>query len=134
MPVLCGRPDVIVITDEAHRSQCVCVGKYDVTYDISGYAPSGAAVDDNRIYVAAGDKGLLVLCSVPNVQYMMRVDAAAPGTPCVIEATPTVFPAPQWSPIFTNAAPSGPFEFTDFDVRISKYPQKFYRARQPFGP
>ena len=71
------------------------------------------------------------MCSLPNVQCMMRVDDATPGTPCVIEATPVLGPAAQWSPLFTNASPSGPFEFTDFDVRISKYPQKFYRARQP---
>ncbi|MEK7677696.1 MAG: hypothetical protein AAB676_17850 [Verrucomicrobiota bacterium] len=98
--------------------------------DTSGYA-WGVAVADNRIYVADAEKGLVVLCSLPNVQYMMRVVEAAPGTPCVIEASPVLGPAAQWTPLYTNPSPSGPFEFTDFDVRISEHPRKFYRVRQP---
>jgi hypothetical protein len=93
-------------------------------YDTSGSALA-VAVSGNRIYVADGEKGL------PNVQYAMRVDGAAPGTPCVIEATPALGPAAQWNALFTNASPTGPFDFTDFDVRITEQPQKFYRARQP---
>jgi hypothetical protein len=91
----------------------------------------GVAVADNHIYVADDAKCLLVLCTLPNVQYMLRVDDAAPGVTCVIEASPVLGLTAQWTPLYTNAAPSGPFEFTDFDVRISMYPQKFYRVRQP---
>jgi len=59
------------------------------------------------------------------------VEDAAPGVPCVIEASPVLGPAAQGTPLCTNASPGGPFDFTDFDVRISQHPQESDRARQP---
>jgi len=97
----------------------------------TGGTANGVAVVDNHIYVADDQKGLLVLCSLPNMQSMIRVEDATLGTPCVIEASPVLGSAAQWTPLYTNASPSGPFEFTDFDVPLSQYPQKYYRARQP---
>jgi len=91
----------------------------------------GVAVAGNRVCVADYESGLAVICSVPNVQSMMQVDDVAPGVPCVIEASPILGPAAQWTPLYTNAFPTGRFRFTDIDVRITDHPQKFYRARQP---
>lgn len=56
---------------------------------------------------------------------MMRLDDAALGVARVIEASPVLGPEAHWTPIFTNPAPTGPFEVTDFDVRLATYPQKF---------
>jgi hypothetical protein len=96
----------------------------------SGYA-YGVAVAGNRIFVADYEKGLKVFCTVPNVQNMMRVDGGTVGTPFTIEAATNVNGPVQWTPIFTTNPAALPFEFTDFDVRIAAYPQKFYRVRQP---
>jgi hypothetical protein len=101
----------------------------------SGCATSGraegVAVSGNRIYVADYEKGLKVLCTVPNVQYMVRVDNGTLGTPYTIEAATNVTDPAGWLPIFTTNPTTLPFEFTDFDVRTAAYPQKFYRVRQP---
>jgi hypothetical protein len=89
----------------------------------------GVAVAGNRIYVADEDAGLLVFASLPKVQFTFRVGDAVAGTPCVIEATPVLGSAAAWTPLFTNASPSGPFEFVDFNLQGPT--QKFYRAHQP---
>ena len=84
-----------------------------------------------RIYVADGKEGLKVLCTLPDVQYMMRVEGGTLGTPFTIEAATNLNDPIQWMPIFTTNPVALPFEFTDFDVRIAAYPQKYYRVRQP---
>ena len=99
-------------------------------YDTSGLA-FGVAVAGNRIYVADAEKGLRAFCTLPNVQYMMRVDGGTLGTPYTIEAATDLSSPIQWMPIFTTNPAALPFEFTDFDVRIATYPQKFYRVHQP---
>ena len=53
------------------------------------------------------------------------------GTPYTIEAATNLTNPASWTPIFTTNPPALPFEFTDFDVRIAAYRQKFYRVRQP---
>ena len=91
----------------------------------------GVAVAGNRIYVADGEQGLKVFCTLPNVQYMMRVEDGRVGRPYTIEAATNMNKPVQWTPLFTTNPVALPFEFTDFDVRSPAYPQKFYRVRQP---
>jgi hypothetical protein len=116
----------LAVVDVSDPTNCVHVGGFNTRGNAWG-----AAVVGNYAYVADGPKGLVVLCSLPNVQYLIRVHNATAGLPCVIEASPVLGPAAQWTPVHTNIQPSGPFEFTDFDVWIADHPQKFYRARQP---
>ena len=99
-------------------------------YDTSGNA-YGVAVAGNRVYVADAEKGLKVFGTVPNVQCMMRVEDGTLGTPYTIEAATNLDGTVEWTPIFTTNPAVLSFEFTDFDVRIAAYPQKFYRVRQP---
>ena len=96
------------------------------TIPTGGHA-MGVVVCDNRIYVADLEKGLKVFCTLPQLQYMMRVDGTS-GTPFTIEAALGLSQSVLWTPVFTTNPPAGSFEFTDFDVAG---PQKFYRARQP---
>jgi hypothetical protein len=88
-------------------------------------------VAGNRIYVADGEKGLKVFCTMPNVQQMMRVEGGVLGVPFTIEAATDLTGPVAWTPIFTTNPAALPFEFTDFDVRMAAHPQKFYRVRQP---
>jgi hypothetical protein len=103
---------------------------------VAGYGSSGSAsaravyVAGNRIYVADYDKGLLVLCSVPNVQFTVRVDAT-PGEPFTIEAASSLNPPVSWSTVFTTNSATMPAYFVDSDVKQSEKPQKFYRVHQP---
>lgn len=111
---------VIAVTDPAAPRLVATIPTSDTA--------RGVLVDNNRIYVADAEKGLKVFCTLPQPQFMMRVDGGTLGTPFTFEAT-TSLPAPiSWAPIFTTNPPALPFEFTDFDVAG---PQKFYRARQP---
>ena len=88
------------------------------------------AVSGNRIYVVAGGR-LKVFCTLPDVQQMMRVEGGTLGTPYTIEAACNLTEPVVWTPLLTTSPPALPFEFTDFDVRVAAYPQKFYRVRQP---
>ncbi len=75
-------------------------------YDTSGYA-FGVAVAGNRIFVADCEKGLKVFCTVPNVQYMMRVEGGTLGTPFTIEAATNLNGPVQWTP-HLHHQPNGP--------------------------
>jgi hypothetical protein len=119
-----GRAGIEVI-DVSDPTNCVRVGGYDT----SGYA-SGVAVAAGRIYVADGEAGLLVLLTLPNVQFTVRVEVA-PGVPFTLEsATDLSVPLP-WTPLLITNVPAMPFDYVDFDVKLSDKPQKFYRVRQP---
>jgi hypothetical protein len=83
-------------------------------------------VSNNRIYVAAGEYGLLVVYSVPNVQFAVQVDAT-PAMPFTVEAASSLNQPTQWIPILTTNSSTMPFRFTDFDVLG---PQKFCRVRE----
>jgi len=113
------------VIDVSNPTNCVRVNGYDT----SGYA-YGVAVAGNSVLVADGIPGLVVIASLPNVQFTVRVEDAAAGTPCVIEASPVLGPAAAWTPLFTNPSPAGPFDFMDYDVKAAEHPQKFYRALQ----
>lgn len=98
--------------------------------DTPGFATDATMVA-NRIYVTDGAYGLHVICTLPGLQQMLRVDNVAPGFPCLIQSSPVLGPGAVWTSVYGNPAPTGPFEFTDFDVNTTQKPQKFYRARQP---
>lgn len=84
-------------------------------------------VSGNRVYVADSQNGLIIFCTIPQLQYMMRVDGGTAGMPFTIEAASNLNSPISWTPILTTNPPVVPFEFTDFDV---VGPVKFYRARQ----
>jgi hypothetical protein len=115
----------LFITDVSDPANCVPVGAYATRGEALGLA-----VADSKIYLADGAKGLQVLCTIPNAQTMLRV-SPLPDQPCSIEATPALGPAAQWSTVFTTNASAGAFDYTDFDVKVSQQPHKFYRLRQP---
>ncbi len=68
--------------------------------------------------------------SLPNVQFTVRVDAT-PGVPFTLEAATHLNAPIPWAPIFTTNVPAMPFDYVDFDVKLSEKPRKFYRVRQP---
>jgi hypothetical protein len=42
------------------------------------------------------------------------------------------FEIPIWTPLLTtNPASAGPFDYVDFDIKLSEKPHKYYRVRQP---
>ena len=99
------------------------------SYNTSGRA-LGVTVVANRIYVADGPAGLLVLPSLPNVQLTVRVDAT-PDLPFTLEAATNLSDPNPWQPLLTTNVAAMPFDFVDFDVKLSDKPRKFYRVRQP---
>jgi hypothetical protein len=71
-----------------------------------------------------------VLPTLPNVQFTVRVDAAT-NVPFTLEAA-TDFSSPlPWAPLFTTNVATMPFDYVDFDVKLTNWPRKFYRVRQP---
>jgi hypothetical protein len=84
-----------------------------------------------RIYVADGAAGLLVLPTLPNVQFTVRVDGGTQGTPYTIEAATDLTGPNPWTPLWTTNPPTLPFDFVDYDVKTSDKPHKCYRVRQP---
>jgi hypothetical protein len=113
------------VIDVRDPTNCVRVGGYDT----AGSA-NGVAVVAGRVYVADGEAGLVVLPTLPNVQFTLRVDAT-PGVPFTIEAATDLSAAFPWRPLLTTNVPAMPFDFVDFDVKLSAKPQKYYRVRQP---
>jgi len=65
-----------------------------------------------------------------NLQFTVRVDAT-PGTPFTIEAATNLNLPIFWTPLLTTNVPVMPFDYVDFDVKLSEKPQKFYRIREP---
>jgi hypothetical protein len=115
-----------VVIDVSNPSNCVLAARY-----ATGREADGVAVIANRIYVADGAAGLLVLPTVANIQFTVRVEDGMPGTPYTIEAATNLHEPVQWSPLWTTNPPAMPFDYVDFDVKLSEKPQKFYRVRQP---
>ena len=88
------------------------------------------AVVAGRIYVADGVAGLVVLPTLSNVQFTVRVDAT-PGVPFTLDAATNLTAPMPWTPLVTTNVPAMPFDYVDFDVRPSEQPQKYDRVRQP---
>lgn len=68
------------VIDVSNPTNCVCVGSFRTC----GSA-QGVAVADNRLYVVDGENRLVVLPSLSNVQFSVRVDAT-PGEISTLEA------------------------------------------------
>ena len=113
------------VIDVIDSTNCVRVGGHDT----SGYAQGVTAVA-GRIYVADGETGLLVLPTLRDFQFTVRVDAA-PGVPFTLEAATDLGAPMPWTPLLTTNVPAMPFDYVDFDVKLSDKPHKFYRVRQP---
>ena len=118
-------PAGLQVIDVSNPTNCVLVSGYNT----SGNARGVAMVAD-RFYVADGAAGLVVLPTLPNVQFTVRVDAT-PGVPFTLEAATNLSLTNAWTPLVTTNVPAMPFDFVDFDVKRSEKPQKFYRVRQP---
>jgi hypothetical protein len=89
----------------------------------------GVAVAGNRIYVA-DDAGLVVLASLPNLQFTVQVDALT-NVPFTVEVATNLASPVQWTALLTTNVATMPFDFVDFDVKSAEQPQKFYRVHQP---
>jgi hypothetical protein len=76
------------------------------------------------------EEGLLVLPTLPNVQFTVRVEAD-PGSPFTLEAATNLSAPNPWSPLLTTNVFVMPFDYVDYDVKLSEKPHKFYRVRQP---
>ena len=113
------------VIDVRNPTNCVRVGGDNT----SRYA-YGVTVVAGRIYLAAGTAGLVVLPTLPNVQFTVRVDAS-PGAPFTLEAATNLTPPITWMPLLTTNVSTMPFDYVDFDVKLSDKPQKFYSVRQP---
>ena len=113
------------VIDVRNPTNCVRVGGYDTSG--SGY---GVTVVAGRIYVADRPAGLLVLPTLPNVQFTVRVNAMI-NQVFALEASTNLSISNSWTTLVTTNVPAMPFDFVDFDVKLSEKPQKFYRVRQP---
>jgi len=95
-----------------------------------GWPASGVTISNGRIYVAAGPAGLMVIPTISDVQFTVRVEAD-PGTPFTLEAATNLSVPNPWSPLLTTNVSVMPFDYVDYDVKLSEKPNKFYRVRQP---
>jgi hypothetical protein len=116
---------VVPVIEVSNPANPISVGRYET----SGVA-RGVAVVADRIYVGDGEAGPVVVPTLPNVQFTVRVEAT-PGVLFTLEAVTNLLGPVTWSPLLTTNVPAMPFDDMDFDVKLSKKPQKFYRARQP---
>ncbi len=73
----------------------------------------------------------MVLPTLANVQFTVRVDEGTLGTPFTLEAATSLTPPIQWSPLWTTNPPALPFDYVDFDVKLTNKRHRFYRVRQP---
>lgn len=108
------------VIDVSDPTNCIPVGEYDRSGEV--------AVVDGRIYVAAKDAGLLVLPTLKDLQFTVRVNAHTNETFTLESATDLSAPM-LWTKILTTNVPVMPFDYVDFDVKLSEKPTKFYRLR-----
>ncbi len=108
------------VLDVSDPTNCIPLAKF---------ARSGqVAVAEGRIYVAAFDEGLLVVPSLPGLQFAVRVDAT-PNLPFTLEASSDLEDPTAWQPLVTTNVATMPFVFVDFDVKLPEERHKFYRVR-----
>ena len=48
-----------------------------------------------------------------------------------LEAATDLLGPITWTPLLTTNVPAMPFDYVDFDVKLSDKPRKYYRVRQP---
>ena len=100
-------------------------------YANPGYAyQTSVTVAGGRIYLAAGTAGLIVLPTLTNLQFTVRVEGT-PNQSFTLEAATDLSAPESWQTLLTTNVAAMPFDFVDFDVKIAEKPQKFYRVRQP---
>ena len=79
--------------------------------------------------MADGKAGLVVPPTLPNVQFTVRVEATA-GETFTLEAATNLAEPISWTPLLTTNVIVMPFDYVDFDVKLSEKPRKYYRVRQ----
>jgi hypothetical protein len=121
-------PYGLQVMDLTDPTNCVLAATYQYPRFGQGSARRVTVASD-RIYVA-GDRGLLVLPTLANVQVTIQV-TASPATPFTLEAATDLSGIISWAPILSTNAPTMPFDYVDFDVKNSVKPKKFYRITQP---
>jgi len=115
----------IRVFDVSNPSNCVFVTSFKTggpTRDIN--------VINGEVFLANGVEGLVVIPSVLDVHNTLRVDAT-PNVPFTVEAATSLSDPSSWQPLLTTNVTTTPFDFVDFDVKITDKPRKFYRVRQP---
>jgi len=113
------------VIDVSNPTNCIRIAEYD-----TGGNAKRVTVSAGRIYVTDGEAGLLVLPSLSNVQFTVQVDAT-PNETFTLQAATNLAPPITWANLLTTNVPAMPFDYVDFDVKLSEKPQKFYRVRQP---
>jgi len=113
------------VFDVSDPANSVQVGGY-----FTGGFLRGITLVADRIYLAASEQGLLIVPSLPSVQFTVRVNAT-PGAPFTLEAATNLNAFLPWTPFLTTNVSVMPFDYVDFDVKVSEKPQKYYRVRQP---
>jgi hypothetical protein len=115
----------LLVIDVSDPGNCTLVSGYNYGGSAYGVAPTAT-----RVCIAAWGKGLLVLPSLSNILFTLRLNAA-PGVSFTLEAATNLLDPNSWQPLLTTNVATMPFDFVDFDVKLSEKPQKFYRVRQP---
>jgi len=121
---LLERDEGLLVFDLSNPLNSVLVGQYRTP---SYFA--AVTVDAGRIYLAAREDGLVVLPTLPNFQFTVRVNAT-PGTTFTLEAATHLTAPINWTPLLSTNITAMPFDYVDYDVKLSEKPQKFYRVRQ----
>jgi hypothetical protein len=117
------------VIDVSNPSNCVLAATFDTTSNPRRHAVD-VTVAGGRIYVAAGESGVVVIPTLPDFQLGLRINGIS-GTPFTLEATTNLSTLNPWTPLLTTNVTTMPFDFVDYDVKLSEKPQKFYRVRQP---
>jgi hypothetical protein len=115
--------DGLVVIDVSQPTNCILVGKYKTP-------SSGVAITSRGIFASETSAGFLLLPSLTNAHLTLRIDAT-PGEPFTLEASTNLSASNPWTPLLTTNVPAMPFDFVDFDVKVTEKPQKFYRVSQP---
>ena len=122
---LAARSRGVHVVDITNPANCVYLGGVDT----SGSA-NAVVVVSGKIYVADGFSGLVVLPTLDNVQFTVRIEAT-PGVAFTLEAAASLAPPGIWTALLTTNTPNSIIDYVDLDVKVSKFPEKYYRVRQP---
>jgi hypothetical protein len=62
----------------------------------------------------------------------LMTHGGSPSLQPLVEPAATSLLAPvTWKPLISSNILTTPFDYVDFDVKLSEKPQKYYRVRQP---
>jgi len=79
---------------------------------------SSVSIVDGRIYLPAGKDGLIIVPTLGNLQFSVRLDAT-PGIPFALEAATKAHGPISWTPLLITNVPAMPFDYVDLDVKLS---------------